>query len=135
MRSKRVYLVANENIVESNGSRFMSVNIKGRKRNDGVALRADKATDQPGRLYKITINNQVEAILICIGLDKRDTHDELISWLPRLPTQMYFNRDTRTIKSLWVFANPVPADDWRVGRFAEVAELVADTLPGDDDPP
>jgi hypothetical protein len=114
MRSKRAYLVANENIVDSNGSRFMSDNTK---------------------FYKVITNDQIEAILICCGLDKRKIYDELVSYLPCPPTRMYFNPDTRTIRSLWVFANAVDADDWRISRFTEVAKLVAHTLPGDDDLP
>jgi hypothetical protein len=89
--------------------------------------------DQPNRLYQIVTNDQVEAILIL--LDKPEAYNELVPCLPCPPTQAYFNRDTGSIKALWVFANALEADDWRIARFAEVAKLVADAQPVDDDPP
>jgi hypothetical protein len=87
--------------------------------------------DQPNRLYQIATNGQVEAILM--RLDKPDSYEELVSYLQCSATRAYFNRDTGSFKALWVFANAVAADDWRIVRFVEVANLVADTLPGDND--
>jgi hypothetical protein len=111
----------------------MSDDTHGRDRNrierGGIA----PEVDHTNRLYQIITNDQVVAILV--RLDNPETYKELVSYLPSVPTRVYFSRDTSTIKALWVFANAVDAEDWRLSQFIEVAKLIAETLPSNDDFP